>query len=496
MAHRYSSTARKRKASSQLRALASELGVPKVGRNSDLNRGEFDALLAAVVQQCKTPDHRGQADELRKMYTEEQPVAKVAAAVALPTLPAPTSNAQGSASPTGSSASRPAPGVVLPPVFGQSPSVGAAPVVAATQPVPPSAQANGEKEFRLRGTSCLFTYNSPLFLVSAAREVWEAFSAFIAGLPFVSRWTATLEQSLHALDDGRVHLHAFVEFCHAVDWTSVALMVFRGSRPDAKPTRARGADQRETINQGHFYAWAWKQGTLFVQTSGWEPWVHYPVKGWWIDSLWTAHKLSHATYLEYAAQIRVGFINRQRHVDAIIETERAAKLKKRQQAVALRLAPMCAQFKGEVLHALAPWRAQYHADAMRYKFLVLRGGSRTGKSTLAKGLGNIFGLGCCFVQTVQNAVAPDLKQFSNDEHGYILFDNVNDMEFVLSQRALFQANNDLHTLGDSKTGIYAYQVWLYKMPIVVTVDLSAYWEPSEPWIKANCFDVFLPGPCY
>ena len=103
--------------------------------------------------------------------------------------------------------------------------MGAAPVVAATQPVPPSAQANGEKEFRLRGTSCLFTYNSPLFLVSAAREVWEAFSAFIAGLPFVSRWTATLEQSLHALDDGRVHLHAFVEFCHAVDWTSVALMV-------------------------------------------------------------------------------------------------------------------------------------------------------------------------------------------------------------------------------------------------------------------------------
>ena len=49
---------------------------------------------------------------------------------------------------------------------------------------------------------------------------------------------------------------------------------------------------------------------------------------------------------------------------------------------------------------------------------------------------------------------------------------------------------------DSKTGIYAYQVWLYKMPIVVTADLSAYREPSEPWVKANWFDVFLPGPCY
>ena len=496
MAHRYSSTTRKRKACSQLRALASELGVPKVGRNSDLNRGDFDALLAAVVQQCKTPDHRDQADELRKLYADEQQVANVAAVVALPTLPVPKSQAQGSVAPTGPSCSCPAPGVALPAMVCKSLPVGAAPVLGATQPGAPSAHNDGQKDFRLRGTSCLFTYNSPLFLVSVAREVWVAFSAFLAGLSFVSRWTATVEQSLHSLDDGRVHLHAFVEFDHAVDWTSLALMVFRGSRPDAKPTRARGADQRETINQGHFYVWAWKQGTLFVQTSGWEPWVHYPVKGWWIDSLWTARKLSHANYLEYAAHVRVGFINRQRHVDAIIEAERAANLKKRQQSVALRLAPMCTQFKGEVVHALAPWRAQYQADALRYKFLVLRGGSRTGKSTFAKALGNICGFGRCFVQTVQNAVAPDLKQFANDEHGYILFDNVNDMEFVLSQRALFQANNDMHTLGDSKTGIYAYQVWLYKVPIVVTVDLSAYWEPSEPWIKANCFDLFLPGPCY
>ena len=113
MAHRYSSTTRKRKACSQLRALASELGVPKVGRNSDLTRGDFDALLAAVVQQCKTPDHRDQADELRKLYTDEQQVANAAAVVALPTLPVPKSQAQGSAAPTGPSCSCPAPGVVL-----------------------------------------------------------------------------------------------------------------------------------------------------------------------------------------------------------------------------------------------------------------------------------------------------------------------------------------------------------------------------------------------
>ena len=104
--------------------------------------------------------------------------------------------------------------------------------------------------------------------------------------------------------------------------------------------------------------------------------------------------------------------------------------------------------------------------------------------------------GLPFVQTVQSATAADLKSFSNGVHGYIGFDNVNHQDFVLTQRALFQANNDLHTLADSKTGIYAYTVWLYKIPIVVTVDTSAVWDPHEPWIVANSFESFLDRPCY
>ena len=63
-------------------------------------------------------------------------------------------------------------------------------------------------------------------------------------------------------------------------------------------------------------------------------------------------------------------------------------------------------------------------------------------------------------------------------------------------RALFQANNDIHTLGESRTGIYSYEVWLYRVPIVMTVDLSAKWNSQDQWIKENCFDVFLEGPCW
>ena len=71
------------------------------------------------------------------------------------------------------------------------------------------------------------------------------------------------------------------------------------------------------------------------------------------------------------------------------------------------------------------------------------------------------------------------------------FDNVNDMGSILAQRAPFQANNDVHALADSRTGIYQYTVWLYTVPIVVTVDMSATRDENEAWISAKRSYVFL-----
>eukprot|EP00439_Symbiodinium_sp_Y106_P030316 s5009_g3.t1 len=83
-----------------------------------------------------------------------------------------------------------------------------------------------------------------------------------------------------------------------------------------------------------------------------------------------------------------------------------------------------------------------------------------------------------FIQTVQGAPAPDLTEFDKDSHGYILF-NVNDMQFVLDHRALVQSNNSVHTLGQSQAGMYAYRGWIYKVPIVMTVDDGAVWDSCE-----------------
>ena len=130
---------------------------------------------------------------------------------------------------------------------------------------------------------------------------------------------------------------------------------------------------------------------------------------------------------------------------ALQEREREARVQVQQRLVADRLSRQQCRFSPEVLDALKPWMEQYATELPRYKLLVIRGVSRAGKSTLAKSLGRR-----AFVQTVQSALAPDLKGFSRDTHDYILFDNVNNMDFVLNHRALFQANNDLHALGEPR----------------------------------------------
>lgn len=461
---------RKRNAVGNLRELASELGLDTdragVGRRSDLTRDDFTTLHTQVSAHSTSPEHKARADAAMQLYLGSAP-----APAALPQAP-------------------PLPGL-LPQIPGAANS--SQPAVASGADQPP------EDGFRLRSSACLFTWNGQHFARTGEEQLWSDFIVWLSGLDFLFRWTATLERSLRSKDTGRLHLHAYVEFLTAPDWTTLEKVRFAGSLPNASPMHARGEKEslRTVKNQGHFYCWAWKPGTVKVKTTSYEPWLDYPVKGCWLDDLWSQHKLDHQTYLDYAAKVRVGYVNRCRQVEAVMERERAKTLCQRRAEVALQLAPLRKAFKPSVLQQLRPWKQQYDTKSDRYMFLVLRGASRTGKSTLARGLGVAMNIGSTpFVQTVQSAITPDLRNYKPEVHDYIVFDNVNDMKFILDYRALFQANNDIHTLGDSKTGIYSYDIWLFKVPMVVTVDMSAKWDPMELWIKDNCFDVFLDGPSW
>ena len=62
-------------------------------------------------------------------------------------------------------------------------------------------------------------------------------------------------------------------------------------------------------------------------------------------------------------------------------------------------------------------------------------------------------------------------------------------------RALLQSNVDMHRLGESATGIYSYQVFLWATPVCITLDAdvdSGPYEASE-WLQANVYLDVLPS---
>lgn len=284
-------------------------------------------------------------------------------------------------------------------------------------------------------------------------------------------------------------------------------------------------------------------GTHAVATSAYEPFKDYIVLGKWIDSLWSSHKLTHEQYLDYARlgvttpvlshlfcspaacwshtdthphsthaelllgcacpalrlKVRLGYVTRKRAVEAVQQQEAVAALRREQAEVLAALQPLQKPFLPEVVAQVKDWAQQYQVLDSRYKFLVLRAPSRAGKNTLAKSLHLLMPELIpkpLFVQTVQSAAAADLQQYNRQSHGFLLFDNCNSMDFVLSQRALFQANPDFHRLGQSQTNVFSYEVYLFRAPIVVTIDESAAWDDTEPWIRENQHLIALGGPCY
>ena len=138
------------------------------------------------------------------------------------------------------------------------PLPGSVPAAAPREPEDREAAAAG-RQFRLRSQGSLFSYNSSDF----GEHMWADFLAWIGTLEFLRRWSATMEQSLKSEEPGRVHLHVFMEFGQAVDWTSLRCVVFMGVRPDVAPCTARGPRLRQALDHGHFYVYATESGDFW-----------------------------------------------------------------------------------------------------------------------------------------------------------------------------------------------------------------------------------------
>ena len=50
------------------------------------------------------------------------------------------------------------------------------------------------------------------------------------------------------------------------------------------------------------------------------------------------------------------------------------------------------------------------------------------------------------------------------------------------------------TLGASATGMYSHRVWLWQVPIILTVDTQADWDGDNGLAEKNCVEVEFDAP--
>ena len=370
--------------------------------------------------------------------------------------------------------------------------------LAAAPPVPKGKKAG----FRLRSKAFMLTFNSTAF--KEGTELWDEFLEWVRGRATAhgaTEWSAALERSTNSSADDRVHLHVYFSWLApkgaGVDHSTTDEWVFRGTRPRVDVnSENRGLQQwRKATQRGHFYLSAHKEGAVY-STTNYPPWdSNWVPETNWVTALYRQHKLGHDAYLLLSARLREGHDRRRAAVEAARATEASAAFaeerawaRRQLEAKALPFKPLCPQIEA--------WRASYKEVEERYQLLVLHGPSRTGKSRLARSL---FGLEHTLVVDVQHAEHPDLRGYRRHEHKAILLDEVASPKFIVGNKKVLQAHVDGALLGQSATQLFTYEVFVWRIPIILTTNnwkLDCLTEDEVGWVNANCVVVHVDQPVY
>ena len=282
-----------------------------------------------------------------------------------------------------------------------------------------------------------------------------------------------------------------------MDHATTDAWTFRRTRPrvDAN-TEARSPWQwLKAAQHGHFYVSVMKLGTLFADTN-YPPWGGlWAPDAAWVTSLWRLHKLDHDQFLALSAKLREGHDKRKACAESVIADERSAACVAERAKARRALHEMARPFKA-LTAEIAQWKAQYEVVEERYRMLVLHGPSRTGKSRLARSL---FGEDTTLVVDVQHAKHPDLRAFQRGKHQAVLLDEVSSPRFIVENKKLLQAHLDGAILGQSATQLYTYEVFLWRIPIMLTTnnwDYSAFSDADKDWLETNCVAAHIDTPVW
>ena len=271
---------------------------------------------------------------------------------------------------------------------------------------------------------------------------------------------------------------------------------FKGVRPDVQACRARGRHQTRLANRGHAYCQVGKTGQLFT-TTNWTMCKDFVCEHAWLMAWWRLRKLTARATIHELLRSRCKAEQCIRDIEFTVARERAESQKTEQSSVKNMLREHLVAFKRFPLVDL--WLSQYcglsYGRLPRFKFLVLEGASRLGKSQLAI---NRFGHELTHVCNCQEVQEPNLRGFDRAKHRCIVYDEIT-WETVIRNKVLFQASAEGVHLRQSKCQQFAEWKFLYHVPMICCTNawlLPADKTEHRDWLEANTVHVYIQSPCW
>ena len=301
----------------------------------------------------------------------------------------------------------------------------------------------------------------------------------------------SMEHMLPLLENSECRVHFHVMQSNLIKNARVALgpkcnWSYKGCEPHVAPSTGRGRHATKAVHRGHAYCQVLKKGQVFSFTN-FASGSKFLCDSNWVLDWWRLHKITSSDAKRcivrnrHRTQFAVNEINN--HLE-FMSNER---MREHQFEVFQMLSKAFHDFKDypDIKEWIDQYSPEKYGKDSRYKFLVLLGPSRMGKTQLALSL---WGNTRTYVSQCQGVEEPNLTSFDRRLHKAIIFDEA-DPKMVLGNKVLFQASSEGVNLCQSKCQQYSLFRWLYQVPCIVSTNKwsSSYkFDPEDvEWLEAN-----------
>ena len=330
-------------------------------------------------------------------------------------------------------------------------------------------------------------------------SLFDSYRAWVLEKMELSNWmhySCKLEVCTKATDPRKnwLHFHLAITNMKKREFVDRNYWRFRGQENKIESNCGKGRYADRSLWNADYYAQCIKIGTIFADTN-WEAFYDHPVDLAFIFGLWRKYKMPSASAIE---QIHKARGNGTRNYLAEIAlhdqwVRETASRTERETVLSM------VRMKGsKAFPEVTSWLMSFQAEndnRTRYKFLVLVGKSQVGKTRFAV---QIHGAERTMVISAQGIKDIILSDFRRDKHKCIVFDEGN-AELAVKHKQIFQSGLDPVQLGVSATGMHAYRVWLYAVPIIITTNEwpgKGLRSDELEWLADNAIVVNVTAPMW